>query len=82
LKEVEGCAAPRGSFIKRKRPHKFSIYVVLMSKIIDSECSTYEEVVKQQVWKDAIMEEYQSIMKNDVWEVVLILEGKSVVNSK
>jgi hypothetical protein len=43
-----------------KRPHKFSSYVALMSKIIDSEPSTYEEAAKQQVWKDAMMEEYQS----------------------
>jgi len=58
LKEVEGCAAPRGSFREINKPHNVSIYVVLMSKIIDSERSTYEEVVKQQVWKDAIMDEY------------------------
>jgi hypothetical protein len=43
---------------------------------------TYEEVAKQQVWKDAMMEEYQSIMKNDVWEVVPRPKGKSVVTSK
>jgi hypothetical protein len=41
-----------------------------MSHIIDVETSTYEEVVENIVWKDAIMEEYQSIMKNNVWEVV------------
>jgi hypothetical protein len=70
------------SFRESKRPHKFSIYVALMSKIIDSKPSTYEEVAKKQVWKDAMMEEYQSIMKNDVWEVVLRLEGKSLVTSK
>jgi hypothetical protein len=29
-----------------KRPHKFSIYVALMRKIIDSEPSTFEEVAK------------------------------------
>jgi len=38
-----------------KRPHKFSSYVALMRKIIVSEPSTYEEVAKQQVWKDAMM---------------------------
>jgi hypothetical protein len=55
LQEVEGHAAPRGSFRESKRPHKFSSYVALMRKIIDSEPSTYEEVAKQQVWKDAMM---------------------------
>jgi hypothetical protein len=33
-----------------------------MRKIIDSEPSTYEEVAKQQVWKDPY---------DDVWKVVL-----------
>jgi hypothetical protein len=53
-----------------------------MRRIIDSKPSTYEEVAKKQVWKDAMMEEYQSIMKNDVWEVVPRPEGKSMVTSK
>ena len=35
------------SFRESKRPHKFSIYVVLMSKIIDSKPSTFEEDTKQ-----------------------------------
>jgi hypothetical protein len=56
--------------------------MALMSHIIDSEPSSYEEATGQQVWKDAMMEEYQSIMKNDVWEIVLRPEGKSVVTSK
>jgi hypothetical protein len=66
LQEAKKHAAPSGSFRESKRPHKFSSYVALMSKIIDSEPSTYEEAAKQQVWKDVMMEEYQSIMKNDV----------------
>jgi hypothetical protein len=82
LQEVEGHATPKGSFRESKRPHKFSSYVALMSNIIDSEPSTFEEVAEKQEWKDAMMEEYQSIMKNDVWEVVLRPEGKSVVTSK
>jgi hypothetical protein len=53
-----------------------------MSKITDSKPSSYEEYAKQQVRKDAMMEEYQSIMNNDVWEVVLKPDGKSVVTSK
>jgi len=53
-----------------------------MSHIIDSEPSSFDEVDKLQVWKDAMMEEYQSIMKNDVWEIVPRSKGKSVVTSK
>ena len=41
-----------------------------------------DEVIKHQVWKDAMHEEYESIMKNDVWDVVLILEDKEVFTSK
>jgi hypothetical protein len=58
LQEVEGHAAPRGSFRESKGPHNFSSYVALMSKTIDSKPSSFEEVAKQQVWKDAMMEEY------------------------
>jgi hypothetical protein len=37
---------------------------------------------RQQVRKDAMMEEYSSIVKNDVWDVVLRPEGKSLVTSR
>jgi hypothetical protein len=37
---------------------------------------------RQQVWKDAMVEEYNPIMKNDLWEVVLRPKGKSVVTSR
>jgi len=53
-----------------------------MTQISAAEPSTYEEVVKQQVWKDTMMEEYRSILKNDVWDIVPRPEGKSVVSSK
>jgi len=41
-----------------------------MSTIIKNDPSSFEEVMKQQVWKDAMNEEYESIMKNDVLDVV------------
>jgi hypothetical protein len=37
---------------------------------------------RQQVNKDAMVEEYNPIMNNDVWEVVSRHEGKSMVNSR
>jgi len=46
------------TFREIKRPNKYSGYATLMSKIIESEPSTYEEAVKHQVQKDAIIEEY------------------------
>jgi hypothetical protein len=46
LQEAEGHAAPKGSFRESKRPHKFSSYVALMSKIIDSEPSTLRKLLR------------------------------------
>jgi hypothetical protein len=48
LQEEEKHATPSVSFRESKKPRKFSIYVALMSKIIDSKPSTYEEAAKQQ----------------------------------
>jgi hypothetical protein len=82
LRDVERHAAPMGTFKESRPPRRFSSYVALMSSIIDSEPSSFEEAASQQVWKDAMMEEYQFIMKNDVQDIVLRPEGKSVVTSK
>jgi hypothetical protein len=54
----------------------------LMSNIINSKPSSYQEEENQQLWWDAMMKEYTSIMKNDVWDIVPRLEGKSMVSSK
>jgi len=56
--------------------------MALVTSIVDTEPSSYEEATSQQVWREAMMEEYSSIMKNDVWEVVPRPEGKSVVTSR
>ena len=82
LQDAEGHAAPRGATRESKRPQRFGCYVALMSNILDSKPSTYDEVVGQPCWKEAMMEEYESIMKNDVWEIVPRPERKSVVTSK
>jgi len=82
LQDAKRHAAPSGTFRDNKRPQKFSIYMTLMSHIIDSKPSSYEEPAGQQIWKDDVMEEYQSIVKNDVWEIVLRPDGKSVVTSQ
>ena len=74
--DADGHEAPHGTFHESKRPQRFSSYVALMSHIIDSGKTTYEEASMNQVWKDYMMEKYQSIMKNDVWEVVSRPEGK------
>jgi hypothetical protein len=40
--------------------------MALMTSIIDSEPSSFEEAAIQQMWRDAMMEEHNSIMRNDV----------------
>jgi hypothetical protein len=76
LQEAEKHASPSGTFRESNRPQRYSGYVPFMSQISDAEPTIYEDVAKQQVWKDAMVEEYQSIMKNDVWEVVPRPKGK------
>jgi hypothetical protein len=80
--EVEIHATPRDTFRERKRPQRFSSYVLAMSHIIDTEPSCHGESIGQQVWQDAMTEEYQYIMKNNVWDIVSRPKGNSMVTSK
>jgi hypothetical protein len=73
---------PSTTFQESRPPWKFPTYMALMTNIIDSNPSSYEEVASQQVWRDAMVEEHNSIMCNDIWEIVPRLEGKSVVTSR
>ena len=79
VQEGEKHKAPLETFRESIRPQK---YYGLMSQLISSEPSSYEEATSKQVWVDAMIEEYKSIMKNDVWEVVPRLAGKSIVTSR
>jgi hypothetical protein len=67
--------APKTSVKESRAPQRFLSYMALMSELIEFEPSSFQEAPKQQVWRDAMMEEYSSIMKNDVWEVVAWPEG-------
>ena len=53
--------------------------MALMTELINSEPSNFEEAAQHDVWQEAMVEEYDSIMKNQVWEVVPRPEGKKVV---
>ena len=44
LQKIEKHATPSGSFKERRRPHRFSSYMTLISHIIDYEPSSYDEV--------------------------------------
>ena len=58
IRDTERYGAPEGSLRDNNRPRTYSSYVVLLSNIIYSEPSSFEEVVGKQVWKDAMHEEY------------------------
>ena len=80
LKEAKEFGTPREPVRFIQMPDRLGM--ALVSRLHDSEPSTFEEASQHHVWRDAMMEEYYSIMKNDVWEIVPRLEGKSVLTSK
>jgi hypothetical protein len=82
LKEAKKHATPKGTFRERKKPDIYLGLIAQLNLLIDSKPSTFDEVAKHKVWKDAMIKEYESILKNDVWEVVPRPQGKSVVTSK
>jgi hypothetical protein len=47
LQDAKRHAAPLDAFRESKRPQRFSSYMALMSHIIDSEPSSYEEATGQ-----------------------------------
>ena len=61
-------------------PRTHSSYVALLSDIIDTDPSSFEEVAKKK-WKKDMIKEYQLIMKKDVQDVVPRPKGNSVVSS-
>jgi hypothetical protein len=82
MQEAKKIASPKGTIRESKRPHRFGGYVALMSSINDAESSSFEEVDKLQVWRDAMLEEYMSILKSNVWDIVPRPNDKSMVSSK
>lgn len=82
LDDVEGHTTPQGTFRESKKPNRCQGHLTIMSTSIQNEPSSFSDVVKHRVWKDATTEEYESIMKNDVWEVVPRPQDKTIVTSK
>ena len=82
LREATSVTGPKRQVRERKPPERFYSYMTLITSIVDSKPSSYEEAASQQVWREAMQKEYSSIMKKDVWEVVSRPEGKSVVTSR
>jgi len=44
--------------------------MALMSELVETEPSSFEEEVQKPVWVDAMVEEYDSFVRNSIWEVV------------
>ena len=70
LRKATSVAGPKRQVRESRPPQRFCSYMALVTSIVDSKPSSYEEAANQRVWREAMMEEYSSIMKNDVWEVV------------
>eukprot|EP00253_Pinus_taeda_P016698 PITA_16698 len=82
LRDATFVAEPKRPVRESRPPERFCRYMAMITNILDSEPSSYEEAASQQVSREAMQEEYSSIIKNDVWEVVPRPEGKSVVTSR
>ena len=50
-----------------------------MRELVETKPSSFEEVVQNPVWVDAMVEDYDSVVINSVWEVVPRPKNKSVV---
>jgi len=82
LQDAKKFGAPKKRARERTPAERFCTYVAMVTNIVESKPSSYEETTNHQIWREAMVEEYASIMKNDVWEVVRRPEGKHFVTSR
>ena len=82
MKEAETVGASKKQVRESRPPERFASYIAMVTNIVETEPSSYEDASTQSVWRESMAKEYASIMKNDVWEVVPRSEGKSVVISR
>jgi hypothetical protein len=47
LQEAEKHKAPNGTFKQRKKPKRFTSYATLMTSLVNTEPSTFEEAIKK-----------------------------------
>eukprot|EP00253_Pinus_taeda_P024974 PITA_24974 len=67
---------------QRKSLDRYTRYMALVGECVETEPSSFKEVVKEPIWVDGMVEEYDSIVRNNVWDVVSRPENKSVVSSR
>jgi hypothetical protein len=82
LDVAQNVGSPTSQRRQRQSPDRFTGYMDLMRKCIVTEPSSFQEVVQNPTWVDAMVEEYDSIVKTSAWEIVPRLVDKSVVGSR
>lgn len=55
---------------RRRSTDLYTGYMALMTELVKTKSSSFEEQVVKPVWVDAMVEENEYILKNSVWEVV------------
>jgi hypothetical protein len=55
LQDAERIKVPEGTSRKSERPKRFSSYAAYMTKLLDEEPTTFEEVVQKVQWKEAMV---------------------------
>jgi hypothetical protein len=67
LKEArDNVGDPKSQIRDRRPPVRMGYYLALVTSIRDTKPQTFVQVVDQQFWREAMVEEYDSIFPNDV----------------
>jgi len=77
----ENVRQPSSHRKQRRYPERYTSYMALVRECVATGPSSFQEVVQQPVWVDAMVEEYDSIIRKSVWDVVPRPGDKSVVSS-
>lgn len=77
----ENVGDPSNQRRKRRSPDWYTGYMDMMKKMVETEPSSFEEVVEKAIWFAAMVEEYESIAKNTVCEVFPRSTDRSMVGS-
>ena len=64
LDAAQNVGVPTSQLRQRQSPDRYTGYMALMRNFIVTEPSSFEEVVQEPTWVDAMVEEYDSIVKN------------------
>jgi len=62
----ENVGAPSSQHRQRRSPERYTGYMALARECVETEPSSFEEVVQQPIWVDSMVEEYDSIVCNNV----------------